>query len=172
MRINLEPHDPIWRRRYRREAERIVALWPQLLAEIHHIGSTSVPGLTAKPIVDILVAVWDLDAVDRRAQELQALDYENMGEYGIPGRRYFRKPVEGADTFHVHVFQCGHEVIRRHLRFRDYLTAHPEAARAYAEHKQELAGEEWESSSEYAEAKTEFIRGLEARALAWQRGEG
>lgn len=170
VKIDLRPYDPAWRAAFQREAERLLADWPDLIVELHHIGSTSVPGLIAKPIVDIAVAVWQLQEVDLRAETLTGRGYEAMGEFGIAGRRYFRKESDGAGI-HLHVFQAGDANIRRHLRFRDYLIAHPETAQEYANLKQELAKQEWETTSEYAEAKTEFIRGIEARAAAWQRGE-
>lgn len=171
VKVELSPYRPEWRRAYREEARRLLYAWPPLICELHHIGSTSVPGLLAKPIVDILVAVWRIESVDKRADQVVELGYEGMGEYGIPGRRYFRKRDETGTSVSVHVFQCGNEELARHLRFRDYLIANEEAAQAYAAHKQELASESWDSTNEYAEAKTEFIRQVEKRAYAWQRGE-
>ena len=171
VKIELSPYREEWRRAYREEARRLLRAWPRLICELHHVGSTSVAGLVAKPIIDILVAVWRIESVDDQSDRVMELGYEHMGEYGIPGRRYFRKRTESDTSVNVHVFQCGNEELARHLRFRDYLIAHEETARAYAAHKRELAQESWDSTNEYAEAKTEFIRRIERRAYAWQRGE-
>lgn len=170
VKIELTPYDPAWRTTYRREAEAILSAMPGAIIEIHHVGSTAVPGLVAKPVIDILVSVWRLEQVDDQINSLGDLGYTNKGEYGIEGRRYLTKGTAERDSFHVHVFQAAHSELSRHVVFRDYLIAHPEAAEAYAALKRGLAQSEWNSTSDYSEAKTEFIRQTFSLADEWRRG--
>jgi GrpB-like predicted nucleotidyltransferase (UPF0157 family) len=168
MLVEVVPSSPTWPQEFRREAERLrLALRPEVAA-IHHIGSTSVPDLPAKPIIDILMEVESLDRLDERRSRLEQLGYECMGEYGIPGRRYFRKSDSaGIRTHHVHAFRCGDANIERHLAFRDYLIAHPDVARAYGELKLRLAMLHAHDVEAYMDGKDGFIKVHEAAALAW-----
>ncbi len=170
--IELKTYDPVWRIAYRKEAQDLLEALPDAIVEIHHVGSTAVPGLTAKPVIDILVSVWRLEQIEDQIQALLALDYTDKGEFGIPGRRYLTKGTDEQDAFHLHILQAGHPELSRHLVFRDYLIAHSEAAEAYAALKRELSQSEWDSTSEYSEAKTEFIRQVERQANEWRRGGG
>ncbi|MEW6227468.1 MAG: GrpB family protein [Bacillota bacterium] len=88
--MKVDPYNPAWPRDFREEAERLRAVFGREVVYIHHIGSTAVPGLAAKPIVDILPVVRDIDAADRLNGNMETLGYEPMGEFGLPGRRYFR----------------------------------------------------------------------------------
>ena len=117
---------------YEKEAARLKEVLSGLLVSIHHIGSTAVPGLAAKPIIDILPVVTEITAVDGLRYAFAALSYEYMGEFGIPGRRYLRKG--GAHRTHqVHIFGAESQYeIERHLAVRDYLRMHPLKADAYA----------------------------------------
>lgn len=165
-------YDPAWPRRFAAEAARLLrALAGEVLA-VHHIGSTSVPGLRAKPIIDILLVVRDVERLDRPevVQRMAALGYEAKGEFGIPGRRYFRKSPRRR-THHVHAFQFDnrHE-IERHVALRDYLIAHPEAARRYAELKADLSARFPGDAEAYMDGKDALVKELEAAALAWWRG--
>src|SRR5687767_5851971 len=90
-RITVVPYDPLWPQRYAAAASEITSAMGSNLLAIHHIGSTAVPGLHAKPVIDILVVVEDLNAVDQRSVEMERLGYQVMGEFGIIGRRYFRR---------------------------------------------------------------------------------
>ncbi|HIS03446.1 MAG TPA: GrpB family protein [Candidatus Pullichristensenella avicola] len=161
---------PEWSEAFRAEAARIAAVLGENLVAIHHIGSTSVPGLCAKPIIDILPVVRDIEVVDKCNAAFIALGYTPMGEFGIRGRRYFHK---GGDerTHHVHVFAAeNREAIERHLAVPAYLRAHPDEARAYGELKKALAARfplDWEG---YCDGKDEYVRALEMRALRWYRG--
>src|SRR3954468_13316760 len=90
-RVIVVPYDPLWPGEFERAAGEIVAAMGANLVGVHHIGSTSVPGLHAKPVIDLLAVVGDLAGVDRRSVEMTRLGYEGMGEFGIGGRRYFRR---------------------------------------------------------------------------------
>lgn len=167
------PYDPGWPREFERaSAEVATALGASLLA-IHHIGSTSVPGIHAKPVIDMLAVVADLAAVDARSEQMQRLGYEVMGEFGIEGRRYFRRDdASGRRTHQVHAFAEGSAHIRRHLAFRDYLRAHPATALEYAELKRNLAAAHPHDIQAYMDGKDGFIKATEARALEWVSSSG
>lgn len=173
MEVRVVPYDPAWPEQFQREAERLRAVLGENLLQLHHIGSTAVPGLWAKPILDIMPVVRDLREVDRAAPAFQALGYECMGEFGIPGRRYFRK---GGDrrTHQVHVFSlASRRDIVRHLAVRDYLRTHPDQAEAYGRLKRALALRYPRDIEGYCDGKDAFVKELERRALIWRtlRGE-
>ena len=120
-------------------AQVVVTLGENVIA-IHHIGSTSIATIHAKPIIDMLVEVSSIDRVDDRNSQMQSLGYECMGEFGISARRFFRKDnAAGIRTYHIHTFEVDSAQVKRHLAFRDYLNTHPEAAQQYSKLKQELA---------------------------------
>jgi GrpB-like predicted nucleotidyltransferase (UPF0157 family) len=135
---------------------------------IHHIGSTSVPGLAAKPVIDLLAEAPDLGQIDARTASLEADGYEAKGEHGIEHRRYFSRPEAARPKVHVHVFPVGHPGIARHLLFRDYLRAHHASAREYGRLKQGLARRFSRDRDAYQEAKAAFIEELHRKAGAWQ----
>lgn len=160
-------YTPSWEREYEREAARIAGVLGRNLKEIHHIGSTAVKGLKAKPVIDILPVVYRLDEVDGHRAQFEKLGYECLGEYGIPGRRYFRK---GGDerTHQVHIFEHGNAMqILRHLAVRDYLRCHEEAAAAYGRLKAELARKYPYDIERYGDGKDAFVKALEEKALRW-----
>ena len=159
--------DEGWARAYDAERDALAeALGPAAVA-IHHVGSTSVPGLAAKPVVDVLVEASDLPAVDAAASRLEALGYEARGEYGIPGRRYFSRPAGSGPAVHVHAFRKGDPHVERHLRFRDYLRAHPVEAARYGALKRELAAAHARDRASYQAGKADFIRRVVEHARAW-----
>jgi GrpB-like predicted nucleotidyltransferase (UPF0157 family)/8-oxo-dGTP pyrophosphatase MutT (NUDIX family) len=162
--VEIAPYDPAWPALYRAEAACLGALLGDELVEIHHIGSTSVPGLAAKPIVDILPVVRDIERIDTWNDLLLALGYVPKGENGIPGRRFFSKDVAGVRRVHVHAFAAGHPEIARHLDFAAHLRAHPADAAAYADLKRELAQRFPNDTAAYTDAKSGFIRAIDARA--------
>ena len=165
--VVVREYSPVWREKYEEEAEKIREILRDNCLEIHHIGSTAVEGLKAKPIIDILPVVRDLGAVDARAGDFEELGYEYLGEFGIPGRRYLRK---GGDerTHQIHIFSAeSRGEIRRHLAVRDYLRTHREEADAYGRLKERLAEEYPYDIEGYCDGKDEFVKKLERRALAW-----
>jgi GrpB-like predicted nucleotidyltransferase (UPF0157 family) len=119
--VQVVEHDLIWNDAYRIEAARIAAVLGDLVVSVHHIGSTAIPNIVAKPIIDVLLEVRDILHLDREISTLEGLGYEAKGEFGIPGRRYFRKnDAQGRRTHHVHAFPRGSAHVERHLAFRDY----------------------------------------------------
>jgi GrpB-like predicted nucleotidyltransferase (UPF0157 family) len=155
-------HDPAWAGAYAREARAIAAAIGEDRIVLHHIGSTAVPGLSAKPIIDMLGIPADFALLD--TFPLAPLGYEDVGAYGIEGRRYFRKSAAvGVRTHHLHLFRAGAPQIGQHLAFRDYLRAHPERAAAYAACKARFA-----DAPDYQQAKEPLVQQLLAEALAWR----
>lgn len=172
MEVQVVPYDPSWPSRYRREAALLREALGDCLVEIHHIGSTSVPGLWAKPIIDILPVVTAVEEADRRRAALEALGYEYLGEFGIPGRRYLRKGGERR-THQVHLFgRESRDEIRRHLAVPAYLRCHPDAARDYAQLKRRLARRFPRDIDGYCDGKDAFVKALERAALDWWETAG
>jgi GrpB-like predicted nucleotidyltransferase (UPF0157 family) len=167
--VSVVPYDPSWPEMYRQEADVLVRFLPCL--KLHHIGSTSVVGMTAKPVVDMLGVVASLDLIDGRTNDLETLGYEVKGAHGLVGRRYFRKSnTWGQRTHHLHVFTQGSLHIERLLAFRDYLRAHPWVVTQYAHVKSEA--QSGSGAKLYPEAKAPFIAKVEQDALIWSRTAG
>lgn len=169
MHVRVVGYDPRWPQMFAEEAEKIQKILGENCLAVHHIGSTAVPGLAAKPIIDILPVVRDLSLVDAQNAEFEAIGYECMGEFGIAGRRYFRK---GGDerTHQIHIFaQESMQDIARHLAVRDYLRAHPSAAAEYGALKRRLAEEFSEDIEGYCDGKDAFVKQLEQTALRFAR---
>ena len=159
-------YDPKWKQDYQDEQKKIEDILKENALVIYHIGSTSVPGLAAKPIIDIMVAVRSLEKVDAAADAFSALGYEFLGEFGIAGRRYLRK---GGDerTRQIHIFQADDwNNIGRHLAFRQYLSTHEREREEYAKLKRELAQQFPYDIEGYCDGKEAFVRAVEAQALS------
>jgi len=170
--VEVVPHDPRWRAAFAAEAQQVAAALGANVVAVHHIGSTAIPDIYAKPVVDLLVEVRDVAEVDGRSSAMESLGYEVMGEYGIPGRRYFRKETpEGVRTHHVHAFEAGSSEVERHLAFRDYMIAHPADAQRYSELKRKLAEEHPQSFDEYMDGKDGFIKEMDRRAARWHASQ-
>ena len=159
-------YDHHWPAMFEGEATLIRHILGSELLEIHHIGSTSVPGLAAKPIIDMMPVVKDITNIDRFNHQMMAIGYTPKGEYGILGRRFFYKGNDER-THHIHVFQQGSEHIERHLAFRDYLRQHPLIAMKYGQLKQALATQYATDIDGYMEGKDAFIKEIETDALTW-----
>ena len=167
--IEVIPRDPAWADAYQTEVHKLAAVFAPDQVEFHHIGSTAIPGILAKPVIDIMVVVANLERVQSLNPEMAARGYEHRGEAGIPGRQFFRKDTGGVRSHHVHTFEAGHPSITIQINFRDYLRAHPAEAQAYSRLKQELAARFRESPPEYTEAKTDFITNINQLAEDWRK---
>ena len=148
---------------FERESVCINRVLGENVVAIHHIGSTAIPSIYAKPVIDILVEVKKIDSLDDPAP-MVSLGYEAMGEFGIVGRRYFRKENAYQRTHHVHIFEAGSAQVTRHLAFRDYMLAHPEDAQKYSELKRRLAKEHSTDIEKYMDGKDEFIQAIDKKA--------
>jgi len=168
--VEVVPHNPKWQNLFEIEQSAIAQILHSNLVEIHHIGSTSIPNIYAKPIIDLLVAVKDLDRVDRQNSLMENLGYQAMGEFGISERRYFRKDnSSGIRTHHVHIFEIHSPQIKRHLAFRDYLIAHPAEAKQYSDLKQKLAKAYPHNIESYMDGKDAFIKDIDRKAIQYNK---
>jgi GrpB-like predicted nucleotidyltransferase (UPF0157 family) len=166
------PWDASWPGSFAAEAGQIGLALSMTTGAIHHIGSTSITGMAAKPVIDILAVVPDIEKIDECSPFMVALGYVPMGEYGLPGRRFFLKDTAGIRSHHVHVYQRGNPEIHRHLAFRDFLRTHPKDAAAYSELKCKLAAAHPQDIAAYIDGKHDFIQVMEKRALQWAASAG
>ena len=164
--IVIADYSPAWPAMFEEERARILDVAGDHIDDIQHVGSTSVPGLGAKPTIDILIGLSDLALVEKCVPPLQGLGYEYLGENGLPERHFFRRPP-GASwigrTHNVHMVVKGNREWRRMVTFRDYLRTHPEAVQQYYVLKQDLATQHsshQDAYKIYPEAKTEFIESI------------
>lgn len=167
MKVSVVSYNSHWPRMFEAEAEKIKEIYAGNLVDIFHIGSTSVPGLAAKPVIDIMPVVKDISAVNELDNAFVALGYECMGEFGITGRRYYRK---GGDdrTHQIHSFGIdSRRDIIRHLAMRDYLIAFKNEAHKYAELKISLAAAFPFDIDGYCDGKDAFVKETESKAVAW-----
>lgn len=161
--IIIEDYDPRWPQQFEQIRSRIAPSLAPLAAAIEHVGSTAVPGLAAKPIIDIDVLLRPAAEVSEAIARLATLGYEHRGDLGVPGREAFRAP--GNDFPHhlyVHPPESGEYV--RHITFRDHLRAHPEDAHAYECLKRALAQQYRDDREAYNQGKTEFVENVLHRA--------
>jgi GrpB-like predicted nucleotidyltransferase (UPF0157 family) len=179
-RIYLADYDPRWPAMFEEERARLQVAIGEWAADIQHVGSTSIPGIAAKPIIDIAVHLHSLiDALRCITPLVEELEYECLGEFGIPDRIYFRKPTAtplpgqsaGHDragrTHQIHMYPLGHDQYAKQITFRDYLRAHPNAAREYEALKRDLAVRHAGDIEAYANAKSDFVQSiLRSAALA------
>ena len=164
--IEVLPYDSTWIKQFEDEASLVKPIFAENFIAIHHIGSTSIPGLSAKPTIDIILEVKNIDLVDDCNPRMIKLGYEAWGEYNIPGRRFFLKG-KNKRTHHVHTFQTDSPDIARHLYFRDYLIAYPNEAKEYAHLKMKLANQFSHDRRAYVLGKEEFVKALEKKAIEW-----
>lgn len=165
--VTLTAFDPAWLEYARQLSEQLLKMGPAFVA-IHHIGSTAVPGLIAKPIIDLMPVVVDLEAVDLLRPKIERLGYHWHGEYGIEGRRYcYLSDHTGRRLAQLHIFQIGSPHITRHLAFRDYLRAFSKKAAAYADVKAKARDLHPLNSHDYSNAKSDWVKTTEIEALNW-----
>lgn len=152
-------YDSAWPVRFRKEARRVAIALRGVGSAIEHIGSTSVPGLAAKPVIDLLVGVPSLETLGDREPRLVVAGYEYVPAYEtkVPDRRFFRRCLRGLRTHHLHVVALGGTGWVRYLAFRDRLRADPEVAASYAELKRELAARFADDRDAYTDGKTRFV---------------
>jgi GrpB-like predicted nucleotidyltransferase (UPF0157 family) len=158
--VELREYDPTWAELFESERQLLAGIFGSRAVAIEHVGSTSVPGLSAKPIVDVLIGLRELALSEEEIDAMRALGYEYLGEHGLPGRLFFRKEPR---THHVHVVENGGEHWERQLAFRDVLRSDAEERQRYDAFKRRLAAE-GHPRDVYTELKTPFIREVEARA--------
>ncbi|MGB3534947.1 MAG: GrpB family protein [Microcoleaceae cyanobacterium] len=162
MKVEVVPYNPEWQDLFKTEAEQWFNLLNSNVIAIHHIGSTAIPNIHAKPIIDLLIEVKDIHQIDNFNSAIAVKNYHIMGEYGIPDRRFFRKHNNaGIRTHHIHIFFKDSPQIKRHLAFRDYMITHSEDAHKYSQLKQELALKYPEDIESYMDGKDQFIQDID-----------
>ena len=165
--VTIEDYDPRWPQLFEMLRSRVFAVLTELAISIDHVGSTAVPGLAAKPIIDIdvlLRASTDLPVVIRKLAEL---GYEHKGDLGVSGREAFRANASAVQHVQHHLYVCppGSREYYRHIAFRNYLRAHAADANAYALLKRELASKFGSDREGYNQAKSEFVQRILQRTL-------
>jgi len=167
--VELHPHSRHWAEMAEAETTRLKSLLGDLLVTVHHIGSTSIPGIMAKPIVDLMPIVSDLARLDAEEAAVRGLGYKWFGEFGLAGRRYcyLTDPRSGKRRFQLHCYQDGDVDVPRHLAFRDYLLAHPPIAKEYETEKIRAASVRSDDVNAYNDQKNDWIKRVEKDALAW-----
>lgn len=168
IKVELLPHDPKWAGAAIAESEALASAMGSILVAVFHMGSTAIPGIRAKPVLDLMPVVTSLSELDSRRTAIEALGYEWWGELGLPGRRYCTRsePVTGCRLIQLHCYAEGSSEITRHLAFRDYLRANPEIAAAYDQEKARCQCLHPDDSHAYGDCKDPWIKKVEAEALA------
>ncbi len=163
--VEVVEHNREWRDLFQVESKSVAQALGQSIVAIHHIGSTSIPNIHAKPIIDLLIEVKDINKVDCNNLAMEKIGYEALGEFGMVNRRYFRKDNSlGIRTHHVHIFEANSAEIERHLAFRDYMIAHPAEAQQYSNLKRKLAQQYPRDIESYMDGKDEFIKNIDKKA--------
>ena len=171
--IEVVDYDPGWIAAFEKEAAILNSVFGRRVVEVHHFGSTSVPGLDAKPIIDILVILDHTDDINSFDRAMEEIGYRVRGECldapirGTPGRFYFTKETNGLRSHHVHVYAKGHWEIVDKLAFRDYLRAHSSKAAAYGELKRRIAAQYRFDNLGYMHAKDSFVKSTLLEARRW-----
>ncbi|MED3984031.1 GrpB family protein [Peribacillus simplex] len=157
--VKIEDYNPNWVSEFQQEKARIMEVLKNSPLCVEHIGSTSVIGLGAKPILDIMAGVRHLDEADTFIEPLKSIGYEFVPHQEFPERRFFRKGQWRAGTHHLHIYRFGSEQWKNHLSFRDYLRNHPDVRKQYQELKKlSLAQKHPADIVGYTEAKAPFIQ--------------
>jgi putative glutamine amidotransferase len=162
----LVAYDPGWPKRFEAEAERLRTAIGSQLVRVEHVGSTAVPGLAAKPVIDVQLSVRSMAPRASYLEPLVELGYQWALDPWTDEHEFFSRDEDGERAFHVHVCPEGSDWERRHLVFRDWLREHPEDAAAYEQLKRTLAEAHPRDTYSYADAKTTFVRDVEAKASA------
>lgn len=169
MDIRLTDYKKEWNKEFTKEVERLKRIFEPLEICFEHFGSTSVVGMKAKPVIDIIGIVPCIDALEAYHDQLRISGYELSGEWGIPGRSLYRKGGDNR-THHIHMYQYDNPQIERHLVVRDYLRSSPIEVEKYNLLKVELSTK-YNDTKDYSKAKKDYVNELEKRAYAWYKAK-
>jgi GrpB-like predicted nucleotidyltransferase (UPF0157 family) len=167
--VRLVPHNPLWQTYFDLESQHLYKVLEPYIKEIRHIGSTAIPGIFAKPILDIMVGLVNVADVRHCEAPLEALDYIYEGEQDISGWHFFRKKTGDLTTHHLHVVEWNGAYWRDHVLFQEYLFRHPEVAEAYERLKITLAKKYADDREAYTQDKTDFINKITEMARRVQQ---
>ena len=166
--VSLRDYDPDWPARFESEAVLLgQAIGPWISGGVNHVGSTAVPGLVAKPVIDIMVGVADLESSRPCIDILGGLDY-CYAPHRADVMHWFCKPSPARRTHHLHLVTTGSQRFTDVLAFRDYLRAHPDAAREYGDLKRNLAAQHSHDRSAYTDGKSAMVAAITAQAQSWR----
>lgn len=163
--IHLEMYNPEWQQCFTQERERIQETLCLEDSMMEHIGSTAIPGIQAKPIIDIMIGVKPFPPPQSICDELVQMGYEELGQASVPGRLYFRR--RGLESFNVHIVEQAGSHWISNLALRDYLLTHPEVAKQY-EAMKIVAIQSTSSLLKYSQIKAPIVEELVTQALAWR----
>ena len=155
--VELEDYNYSWKDDYLKEEKLLKELLGNRIIEIHHIGSTSIEGLKAKPIIDILIVIDSLNNISEIEEILSKYDYHNRGQQGVPDRYFFAKGPEEARTHYIHLVEPKSNTYYNQVYFKKYLIEHPEYIKKYCDLKQQLALKYADDRPKYTQGKNEFI---------------
>jgi GrpB-like predicted nucleotidyltransferase (UPF0157 family) len=167
--VRIVPYDPAWPARAVAELRRIGEALGPVAVRLEHVGSTAVPGLAAKPILDLQLSVAAIEPRERYVEPLSALGYLFVPAPESPDHHFLARPPERPRTHHLHVCQAGSSHELRHLAVRDFLRAHEDEAASYEALKRRLAARHPQDRLAYIAGKEAYVTALEDRALAWRR---
>ena len=166
--VEVVPYNAEWPTLFQQEATNLATIFGPEVVAIHHIGSTSVPRLWAKPIIDVMMEVHDVERLDAFSFQVIELGYIPKGEFGVVGRRFYIKGSELHRTHHIHAYATGHPEIELHLSFRDYLRAHNDEVQRYSQLKDDLARQFPTDMAGYMAGKDAFLKEMVRKATAWR----
>lgn len=168
MPLELQPHDPRWAAYFDEVRASLSGVLGRYALDIQHVGSTSIAGIVAKPVIDVAVAIEQYPLPDEVLTAVAGLGYTYWGDYGIPHRHLFFQRG-GPVGYNIHINELANDQFQRHVLFRDYLRAHPDAAQEYERLKLALAAQH-EDVNTYADSKSEFVRDILKKAYLWREG--
>jgi len=161
-RIEIVEHQADWRQAFRQESERLLSAVGNVAVKIEHIGSTAIPGLAAKPVLDMMLGFYSIEDAQRLVNLIEGLGYDYLGEFGIAGRFFFVYRSGDKSKIHLHGFILDSDDWRRHLYFRNVLRSNPELVAQYHRLKQALAKKYHSNRMAYSKGKSAFIKKIEA----------
>ncbi|MDP3641368.1 MAG: GrpB family protein, partial [Alphaproteobacteria bacterium] len=162
----ISDYDPKWIQLFEKELLLLHSIFGEVALIIHHIGSTAIPGIKAKPIIDILITTNSIHAIDNFDDQMEQSDYVIGGEFGLVGRRFYCKGDDQHCHFHVHVYEATHPSVEKYLLFRNYMINHPNDAKDYESLKTDLATKYPNNRTLYTQSKGEYIDKILEKAAA------
>lgn len=165
MKVRLSEYNRLWKLMYHEECERLYEILGQEIIKCEHFGSTSVEGMKAKPVIDMMVIVKDITQIDTYNDTFKNKNYDVAGEWGIKGRRLLRKGGENR-THHIHIYQFDNLEIDRHIKVRDYLRAQEQEVKSYNKIKKEIT-KDCDDTKTNRDKKHDYVKKLEERAIEY-----
>lgn len=167
--VEIVTYNPEWSEFYKQESLYLQKALDGHLKEIYHIGSTAIPNMSAKPVIDIILVCENLDAINEITQKLNNLNYIHIRRNVIPHRSFITSRQDKKMRFNLHIFERGDPQINRHVNFRDYVIAHPSDAKRYAELKMKLVEQFSEDITSYVSGKSKLVKEIDAKAKLWMK---